>query len=67
MKYEDEVFSKESVIARRDNKLNTRKVNFNKGIEANKMKMRSELVTVILFAITVVTIVSLSLIDICGL
>lgn len=67
MKYEDEVFSKESVKARRENKLNTRRANFEKGIENNKQKRRNELVTVILFAFTYATIISLAIIDICGL
>jgi hypothetical protein len=67
MKYEDEVFSKESVKARKNNKRETRNKFLKSEIENNKQKRRSEIVTVILFTIIVVTFVSLSVINICGL
>jgi nitrate reductase NapE component len=67
MKYEEEVFSKESVKARRDNKLNTRSTNFKKGIEKNKQKRKEEFKTFLLIAVPYITIITLAIINICGL
>lgn len=67
MKYEDEVFSKESVKARRENKVNESKKIIDESYRLAKVKRNSELLTVILFTIIVVTFVSLSVINICGL